>query len=283
MAVGHSFGEDRTSSSLAEVWDGSAWSIVPTTDPVGASFTWLTDIACLDVAHCTAVGFAIVVSAGNQREVPIVQDWDGSSWTLRLLPAPRHAQHPNVLGVACTSSQACTAVGSFSRHGSHPLVERWDGMGWTIQSTPDLPGGRNAYLSSVACPQESACIAVGYKGGPNHSGTLVETWDGTAWRIQDSPNPPDAQGGTGLFDVACASSMACLAVGSYAGGPNGALMSMLAERWDGTTWSLTSPAVPKQAPVAELNGSSCVGDLTCVVVGFHAHLTGPYRTLAERS
>ncbi len=280
-AVGYSLNDDKTYSSVAETWDGSTWSLMPLSDPAGALLTWLTDVTCPDLHRCIAAGFAIQSTARGEQELAITQEWDGLSWTLRILPAPADSKHPNVLGVSCSTANACTAVGTFVDHGTHPLVERWDGASWTIQPTPDLPDGRDGYFSSVVCPDASTCVAVGSMGPPNRSKTLVETWDGITWRVQDTPTPKHSHGGAVLSHVSCPRIDACLAVGSYVGGPNGALVSMLAERWDGTKWSLTHPAVPDGAALTELFGTSCLGNLACVAVGDHAKLGRPHRTLAE--
>jgi hypothetical protein len=58
-----------------------------------------------------------------------------------------------------------------------------------------------------------------------------------------NPNPRTAIYGYGyLYGVACTSSKACVAVGSYTN-QSGVAMT-LAERWNGSTWSIQSSPLP---------------------------------------
>jgi hypothetical protein len=93
-------------------------------------------------------------------------------------------------------------------------------------------------------------VAVGNYG----RGTLVESWDGTAWSVDPSPTP-----GTygGLSGVSCSSARSCTAVGNYSHGTGSGTSGLslpLAESWDGTAWSV----VPAPRPaVAHLYGVAC--------------------------
>ncbi len=67
----------------------------------------------------------------------------------------------------------------------------------------------------VACTSSSACTAVGYSIGsasPFARMTLAETWNGTSWSIQPTPNP--AATGNMLNGVSCVTAGPCVAVGS---------------------------------------------------------------------
>jgi hypothetical protein len=47
-----------------------------------------------------------------------------------------------LLGVSCTSSTACIAVGYYKNSSEVvvPLAERWNGTEWKVQSTPNPAG-----------------------------------------------------------------------------------------------------------------------------------------------
>jgi hypothetical protein len=170
--------------------------------------------------------------------------------------------------VACTSLSACTAVGGTA--GGSTLAERWNGTEWLIQATPNPAGG--GFLNAVSCSSPSACTAV---GNSNDGRTLAERWDGSTWRIQPTPNP-SGSALTGLSSVACTSSSACMAVGGRLDSSgNGA--GTLAERWDGTTWSIV-PTFMSTGSGSFLNGVSCTSPAACTAVGS----SGPVTTLAER-
>ena len=59
--------------------------------------------------------------------------------------------------------------------------------------------------------------------------TLVEHWDGSAWTIEPSPNPPAV--GAYLTGVSCTTATACTAVGHYQNGLN--MDVTLVERYTG--------------------------------------------------
>jgi len=157
-------------------------------------------------------------------EGTLAERWNGKNW--QIVPTFKPTGLDSFLGgVACTSSSACTAVGSSSLVTT--LAERWNGTRWQVQATPNPPGGQNIYLTSVACPTSSACTAFGLNlTGPGPF-TLAERWNGQGWRIQPTPAIPTFDIGTP--GVACPALSACVAVASYTNnGPN----LTLAELWN---------------------------------------------------
>jgi len=83
------------------------------------------------------------------------------------------------------------------------------------------------------------------------------------WRIVPSPNP--AAGGAGLNAISCASPRACIAVGSYT---NSAGTSFtLAERWNGTRWTIQPTPNPVAAFQITLDSVACPADHSCTAVG----------------
>jgi hypothetical protein len=80
-----------------------------------------------------------------------------------------------------------------------------------------MPGGRNQ-LNSVSCTSPRACSAVGVDAASDFAppGGFAETWDGTRWRLQDTPLPPGTVLSE-LFTVSCPAPGACTAVGTVSG------------------------------------------------------------------
>jgi hypothetical protein len=98
---------------------------------------------------------------------------------------------------------------------------------------------------------------------------------GGGWSFQGYPTGNRAGGGAGdLVGVSCSSPDACTAVG---GSPNGP--AALAERWDGSRWSVQSTPTPDLGN--EFSGVSCPTAHDCVVVGGQS-VAGSRRTLLER-
>src|SRR6516162_1712158 len=134
--------------------------------------------------------------------------------------------------------------------------------GWSVTPTPNpvIPTGR---LFWVSCPAANSCMAVGgYTKASGAAVALAERWNGTSWRILPTPNPARATVSF-LFGVACSTPSACTAVGqAIIGGASQAL----AERWDGTRWSIQATPSPPQGG-AFLNGVACTSASACTAVG----------------
>ena len=182
----------------------------------------------------------------------------GNTWTIQSTPNPVHPAG-SLSGVSCSSATACTAVGSY-RYGIHTftLIERWNGNTWAIQSSANPTGPQDAHLDAVSCPLVTSCTAVGsYEGG----GTLAESWNGTSWTVQPTQ---DVSGFSDTLDaVSCASPLDCEAVGYYIdnSGFDDVLVTLV-EHWDGSSWSIQSPA-----DVGVLYGVSCASASACTAVG----------------
>jgi len=258
--------------TLAEQWNGRSWHITPTPNPAGSRFSFLNDVSCTAPSSCTAVG-AKFDAVGNPLGT-VAERWDGTSWVIQ--PTPDSAQAgAGLLGVACAGPSSCTAVGGLNAGG---LAERWNGASWSLQAVPAPAGAQFAQLVSVSCAV-SSCEAVG--GYVDSSGAFVplgERWNGRAWRVQSTPNPPQASG-NGLSGVSCPSASDCTAVGlgNGAGTP-----VTLGERWRDGRWRLQAVPSPVGAAENQLNGIACPATNACEAVGTAGPTRGVMSTEALR-
>jgi hypothetical protein len=152
--------------------------------------------------------------------------------------------------------------------------------GWAVQRTANPAGGVYSELDGVSCVSLSSCTAVGFL--TNRAGaeaTLAERWNGTSWAIQRTPNPADAISSQ-LDGVSCASTRSCTAVGSFTN--RAGTEATLAERWNGSSWSIQRTPNPADAISSQLDGVSCASPRSCTAVGFVTNLAGITMTLAER-
>lgn len=130
-------------------------------------------------------------------------------------------------------------------------------------------------LTGVSCPAPKACTAVGYAYGRR---TLVESWNGTSWRIVTAPTPKAT---SFLLGVSCASTSNCMAVGSTFDAKLGFLVP-LAEAWNGRSWSIVPVPRPAGALAGALESVSCTAASDCIAAGSTNDNTGhPPRTLIE--
>lgn len=86
------------------------------------------------------------------------------------------------------------------------------------------------------------------------------------WRPQPLADP-GAAGSYILDDVSCSASNACTAVGSSYSPGNPNPQTSLAERWDGTSWTVQATPNPPGVTDASLLRVSCPTATTCVALG----------------
>ncbi len=137
---------------------------------------------------------------------------------------------------------------------------------WSVTSSPNSAGSQGAYLLGVSCPKPTFCMAVGENYTGSESQTLAETWDGTTWSIDSSPNVGSNL--NYLNAVSCARPNFCMAVGYYNNTNTETSRFTLVETWDGSSWSVTTS--PSPTGFDDLNGVSCTSSTNCVAVGYTA-------------
>jgi hypothetical protein len=263
-AVGAADSAAGVVQTLAERWDGQAWSVQATPDPAGATLSELAGVSCASAHACTAVGY---FSASPGVLAVLAETWDGQAWSVQAAPVPAGTALSQLLSVSCPSAQACVAAGSAASGPGGPavtLVEAWNGTAWTVQPTPDPGDAAQSSLTAVSCTAPGACTAVG--SYINTNGTpqvLAERSDGAAWAIQPTPDLTGS-GGSGLAGVSCPTATACTAAG-YATSAGG-MQVTLAEAWDGQGWSVQGTPSPATSN-SSLNAVSCLPGAACAAVG----------------
>jgi hypothetical protein len=155
--------------------------------------------------------------------------------------------------------------------------------GWTIQHSPNvtLPGGQ---IRSMSCPSATSCVAVGsFVNASGITDTLAEAWNGTSWRRQTTPNPASdtvPAVSPALAGVSCPVAGFCEAVGAYSTpGTNASVI--LAESWNGTSWTIRPVPYPSGSSSAVLSSVSCTSPTFCEAAGFAFNSFGAQTALAE--
>jgi hypothetical protein len=262
--------------TVAEAWNGAAWTIERTPGIPGGTNGFLRGVSCTSAASCTAVGD---YSAGT-RDVTLAERWTGAAWTIEPTPNPRGAQSSFLYGVSCPAARSCTAVGYFiGRAGAEmPLAERWNGSAWSVEADLSPPGHRQGVLMGVSCTAASACTAVGLSPTPpGASRTLAEAWNGSAWSVQPTPDAPGARLNS-LAAVSCTAT-ACTAVGSDSASLGST--QTLAEARHGSAWSIEGTPNPGGATSSYLTGVSCTSTAACTASGHFVARNRTGLTLVE--
>jgi len=259
VAVGQHVNALGMGSALAEVWNGSTWSLSSPPSPGGDTSVSLASVACTSTAACVAVGTAGVQTTSST----LAETWNGAQWSIQSSPNPGGASYSALTSVSCSSANACETVGSAYVSGTtSALVEAWNGTQWSIQSTPS-PVGSTTNLTGVSCTSASFCTAVGaaYDSITGAQSTLAETWNGTQWSLQTTPNPANST--ASLSAISCTSGIACTAVGDFSTATS---TGLLAEGWNGTAWTIETVPSPT-GTTGTLVGISCTSATACVAVG----------------
>jgi hypothetical protein len=256
IAVGTYEVSGGTDLTLAEVWNGTTWTVQPTLNRP-AKHSALFGVSCTSAAACIAVGLS--------GEAPLAERWNGTAWTMQHT---NNSQYGGLEAVSCTSPDACTAVGFSPNTGSESgtLAEGWNGRTWTIQPAPST---NEAALEGVSCTSPDVCAAVGQYFSPsaNIAVPLAEAWNGSSWVLQNAPAPPQAPVISNLAAVSCASPDACTAVGEYQN--SGEIYEAFAEDWAPSGWVLRATPNPAGATWGFFNDSSCTSARACTAVGYY--------------
>lgn len=257
--------------SLAEHWDGHAWSVVPTPDPTRHSDDGnvLDAVSATGPADVWAVGSHI--KRGGINTSPFIVHFDGTAW--RRVPAPpgRYLD-ASLTGVAAVAPDDAWIVGfrSVSLHEA-PLAMHWNGEEWSLVKVPNPPGDRDDELLGVSAVSSDDVWAVGEAGERD---TMTLHYDGSRWARVDSPNPP-GEARNSLTGVVAVSANDVWATGT-GGSPN----TGISLHWDGTSWRLLS--MPRPGEFVELAATAAQPDGTIWSVGLRRPQHPKYQTLAER-
>lgn len=223
---------------LVEHWDGHQWRIVATPQPPeGGQITSLVAVAPDDA---WAVGNQLTGGPENTGSGPLLEHWDGRTWTV----VPGGAINGNLSALAALSPDDIWAVGFTGDNVDPGVIGHWDGREWRSIAHPAPRGGVQFNSISAVAPDDIWAAGRVTQG----VGEVFEHWDGTRWTIVPSPPP----GGIGplaphrlLYAISAISANDVWAAGVEDPAipfPNGALP--LFEHWDGHTWSVVpSPSL----------------------------------------
>jgi hypothetical protein len=274
-AVGN-YQKGGVARTLIEHWNGGKWTAVASPSPGGSNGSYLESVAAVSRSSAWAVGSYHKGTA----ELSLIEHWNGRSWKQVPSPSPGGPHRTYLNTVAVVSASNAWAVGAYDNGKAwQTLIEHWNGRSWKRAASPDPAGfSRDNFLSGIAVTSPSNAWAVGYYTVNGLvTRTLIERWNGRAWKQVASPSPVSGAF-NGLGAVAAISSSNAWATGSYF---NGVTDKILLEHWNGKSW--------KRAAVQDPTGSADFSDLAEVAVVSRSSAwidgeyygTGPAKTLIE--
>ncbi|MFN2582473.1 MAG: hypothetical protein ABR498_07015 [Candidatus Dormibacteria bacterium] len=238
------------------------WTVVPAPSVSTTENNALNGVACASATECWAVGFAPAGALGNQ---PLIERYDGNTWTVAVGPNPTGSLFGDLQGVTCVAASNCWAVG---QQGTGPLgaqtvqtlVMHFDGSGWSVVASPNTSSSQTNALNGVTCTADAHCWAAGYadSGSGATARPLTAFYDGATWRLVPSADPGES---SQLNSVGCWQD-GCLAVGT-----TGQPLHPVVEQWDGSAWHLLADPTGG-APAASLQGVTCPANAECWAAGY---------------
>ncbi|HME02522.1 MAG TPA: neprosin family prolyl endopeptidase [Solirubrobacteraceae bacterium] len=286
-AVGHAELSGGKFVTLAEVWNGTSWSVQTTPANKGEDSV-LDNISCVSAKECIATGYYLPTIG---KTMPLAEIWNGTAWKVQTLATlPKQDENAWLASVSCPAAKSCIAVGRAdnSINGQISLAESWNGTKWTLQTTPKPEHSIGEELRAVSCSAAGACTAVGEYNNYVEGGrrALIERYNGTSWSLQEAASPFSGSPPKGskweMNGVSCPTSTSCIAVGTFAESSTSGNQA-LAEEWNGTRWAL-APAMQRAGVVAnEPRSVSCTAELACTFVGISWKKENHTETLAERT
>lgn len=248
------------------LWNGTSWSDQEVPVPERADTSRLTGVSCTSISSCVAVGSH---KDDENVKVILVMRWDGSSWDEEFAVPPEEAIASELNEVACTSSSACVAVGSYldDEEVKKALAMHWDGSKWSLTTHPQ-PSETLNELVGVSCVAANDCVAVGsFVNSSEVTKTLASVWNGTSWSVVSTPEPSGAELSQ-LQDISCRPSEACTAVGNYSTS-GGEEKTLALRRNTSKEWSIQSTPNPSGALSRSLTAVSCPSSSECAAVGVY--------------
>lgn len=133
-AVGYYADQTFRIRSLAEYWDGSSWTVVPTVNPGRARDVFFS-VRAVSPTDVWAVGG--LQETWNGPFHTLIEHFDGTRWS--VVPSPNPGPNGNELfGVGAAGRGDAWAVGQ--SQGEHfpslALTEHWNGSQWSVVPSP---------------------------------------------------------------------------------------------------------------------------------------------------
>jgi hypothetical protein len=192
--------------AVIEHWDGTSWSIVPNPaqSTPGAVLSAISVVSPSDIWAAGQQGNPDQTTISG--DTPLIEHWDGSSWT--VIPAPAAGAPSMLNGISADSATDAWAVGYQTPAGATtmtPLAEHWDGSSWTAVSLPSALNAANGLVSVYAAspgdvwataggPASTSGSARPGRTNPENGGPRAPVfahWDGTSWSTVAVPGPSE--------------------------------------------------------------------------------------------
>lgn len=235
-AVGISFphGSEANSDPLLLHWDGSSWARLSTPRP-NAKRVGLTSIHAIATDDIWVVGWYGDRRGGAIEHRPLIEHWDGKTWTVTP-PVDIPLAEADLYAVVGTGQDDVWAAGAVGYY-NEPVLFHWNGDNWSRWRR--IAGGGNITSLAAISPSDIWGVGMGFTALSSTQTPLIVHWDGSNWDVATTP----VQRGTELqlHSVAAVSPNDVWAVGEL---NDHRALHPLVEHWDGKRWSIVSNPDP---------------------------------------
>jgi hypothetical protein len=223
--------------SLIEHWNGTTWTQVPAPTPSGTAY--FDGVAATSATNAWAVGVIGDGPAVDGSADPLIEHWNGQSWSQADYPEPAKGYLTAVAAISANDVWVTGHIGSGP--GTQTLIEHWNGQQWKL--VPSNAPGDLGTLGGVAGTGPDNAWVAGYdQSGPGGDyESLIEHWNGQRWSVVPSPNPT---GQTDIWRVAAASPDDAWAVGYTNPNTCSPQCATLTLHWNGKQWTTVPSASP---------------------------------------
>ena len=145
---------------------------------------------------------------------------------------------------------ATGSANNTSTSNTDTFAEMWNGTTWTIVTTPSITGHTDDTFNAVSCTEPTSCMAVG-------SDTVL----GTGF---DIPSPGSNSGSPQLGPLGVPEGNSVAHVVPHIA----TVTHVLAEQWNGTSWTVTTTVDPTGVAEPGFEVVSCAGTAFCMALGY---------------
>jgi hypothetical protein len=190
-AVGEYTDESTNQSqTLAEHWDGSAWSVIPSPNE-GTANNAMLGVAAFGPFDIYTVG-TWAIARGKETDLHAQGAHYNGAWNFHDTPVMGSGSSP-FNAIAAVKRDDIWGIGNwFDGSYFQSLAEHWNGRTWTIVPSPDYGGnegsGDNTVMLGAAAVNASDVWAVGAYFNFQNFQTYTMQWNGLVWAAVASPN-----------------------------------------------------------------------------------------------
>lgn len=225
----------------------------------------LHSVVAVDATHAWAGGAEQFSSTGDSVTLPVVERWNGRTWTRETLPDLHRSATVRLMAAGSpTDVWAVGTSGEEVPEGAVTWVLHYDGTAWREVPFPVGSTPSSMYFTGAAVTGGHLWL-VGTKG----SAVIIQEWDGRAWHARKPPTRCE-RGGTstgGMPNFCTFTSIVAFAPddvwacgnGSWSGFQGPSLF-----HWDGTTWQTVDVGGNQQLYTFDAIGGRSSGDLWAV-------------------